>query len=188
MAQSSDRAHALSTLLRNLGCSEVRICCDEPDLPLHIGDFEPDALLLDYDDLPSAVLEQLSQLQKQCPTPVALFCQDTQTQTVQDAVESGLCSYVLQGVHPEQVCSAISMAQFAFSALNKIKQEAAFAKEQLEERKKVDQAKHLLMDSQDLSESQAFSAIRKLAMDRNRKLREAADDVLAMLKVVNGNG
>jgi two-component system, response regulator / RNA-binding antiterminator len=48
----------------------------------------------------------------------------------------------------------------------------------LAERKLVERAKGLLMKQRGFSEEEAFQAMRKLAMDRNKRLSEIADGII----------
>ena len=56
--------------------------------------------------------------------------------------------------------------------------ELADARNQLEERKVIDRAKGLLMTRQGLSEQEAYSRLRKAAMDRGLKLAEVAQRLI----------
>lgn len=190
--QSAERAEALGHLLREMGYPEVRICDSSGctcgmggDLLDHVEQFRPDVVLLEIDNPKRDYLEQLATLQDQRPTPVAVFCQDAQAQSVRDAVQSGVCAYVVEGIQPRQVKPAIDLAMSTFGAFTRLKREAADARAELNDRKKIDRAKRRLMTVQNLSEQEAYDSIRKLAMDRQRKMSEAADDVLAMLKILD---
>ena len=55
------------------------------------------------------------------------------------------------------------------------------AKTQLAERKVLERAKGLLMKQMNLSEDEAFKRLRKMAMDRNIKLVEAAQRVIDVM-------
>ena len=59
-----------------------------------------------------------------------------------------------------------------------LKVELDDAKSKLLERKLVEKAKGILMRNRNLPEDQAYRALRKLAMDKNQKLGEVAQQVI----------
>lgn len=58
--------------------------------------------------------------------------------------------------------------------------ELAAAKLRLEERKLVERAKGLLMKARGLDEESAYHALRRMAMDQNRRIGEVARNLIAM--------
>lgn len=181
------RAEALMRLLQESGYRHVFRSSLSNDLIGQVAEIAPDIVLVEIDSPKRDMLEQLATLQDQRPTPVAVFCQDAEAQSIRAAVESGVCAYVVQGIQPQQVKPAIGLAMSTFRGLAKLRNEAASAKEALAERTKVDRAKRLLMSSQGLSEEEAYNVLKKLAMDRGRKLADAADDLTAAMRIMSSN-
>ena len=56
----------------------------------------------------------------------------------------------------------------------------------LNERKVVERAKGLLMAHRQLTEEEAYKALRQMAMNQNRRLLEVAEAVLTMADVLPG--
>jgi response regulator NasT len=54
-------------------------------------------------------------------------------------------------------------------------------KEELDTRKLVERAKGLLMESEGLTEAQAYRRIQKMSMDKNKSLKEVAQAVITLL-------
>lgn len=186
--QSDKRAAALETVLRKAGNQHVFHRQPSVDLVDQVAEVNPDVVLVEIDDPQRDILEQLATLRDRRPTPVAVFCQDAAAQSIRSAVESGVCAYVVEGAHPEQVQPAIGLAMATFSAFARLRDEATQARAELEDRKKIDRAKRLLMTTQNLTEDQAYQALKKLAMNRQRKLADAADDLVAVAKLFDGSG
>lgn len=179
---SPQRSQALEELLHSVGYTRTFVIDIKLDVVDQILQLKPDVVLVEIESPRRDMLEQLSTLRDRRPTPVAVFCQNGQAQSIHAAVESGVCAYVVEGVQPDQVKPAIGLAMSTFRAFNKLRQQADAAKQQLHDRKRIDHAKRILMAKQNLSEEEAFQAIKKLAMDRQRKLPDAADDIVAFLK------
>jgi len=176
---SPERSQALEELLHSIGYTQTVVVDIHRDVVDQILELKPDVVLVEIESPRRDMLEQLSTLRDRRPTPVAVFCQNGQAQSIHAAVESGVCAYVVEGIQPEQVKPAIGLAMSTFRAFNKFRQQAEAAKQQLHDRKRIDNAKRVLMAKRDLSEEEAFQAIKKMAMNRQRKLPDAADDIVA---------
>ena len=176
---SPQRSEALEKLLHSIGYSRTFVIDIKRDVVDQILELKPDVVLVEIESPRRDMLEQLSTLRDRRPTPVAVFCQNGQAQSIHAAVESGVCAYVVEGIQPDQVKPAIGLAMSTFRAFNKLRQQVDAAKQQLHDRKRIDNAKRVLMSKHNLSEEKAFQAIKKLAMDRQRKLSDAADDIVA---------
>jgi AmiR/NasT family two-component response regulator len=70
----------------------------------------------------------------------------------------------------------VAMARFSeFQALEK---EVGDLKQALETRKLVDRAKGILMDTQGLTEADAFRKIQKMSMDKRRPMKDVAEAII----------
>jgi response regulator NasT len=70
------------------------------------------------------------------------------------------------------------MAISRFNAFARMARELEEARSQLESRKIVDRAKGILMKTRGLSEADAYAALRKTAMNQNRKISEIAESLI----------
>jgi len=131
-------------------------------------------------DSPSRdTLEQLRAIRWRQPTPVVMFAQDQDAQTVHAAVDSGVCAYMVDSVDRGTVKPAIALAMATFDAFRRLRNEADKYRTELDTRKQIDRARAILMESKGLGEEDAYRTLRKMAMDQNRRLHLVADDVIA---------
>ena len=103
----------------------------------------------------------------------------SQKDLVQRAAEAGAMGYLVKPFQKSDLMPAIDVALARGAELSAVKKEAKDKTEQLEARKVIDRAKGRLMDSQGLSEGDAFRHIQKKAMDERRSMREVAEGILA---------
>ena len=68
-----------------------------------------------------------------------------------------------------------------FKEFQKLKNELTETKHELANRTLVDQAKRLLMKKKNLSENDAYQAMRKTAMDTGQKLEDVAKTLISLL-------
>ena len=71
-----------------------------------------------------------------------------------------------------------------FEQFQALRKEAADLTQALEDRKMIEQAKGILMKKAGLDEHDAFRRLQKLASDKNQKLVDAAQAVLALEKAL----
>ena len=107
---------------------------------------------------------------------------------IADAIRAGVTAYQAQDINPDRVRAAIDIAVAQFSAFNNLRVELDETRRQLEERKLVEKAKGLLMSIHKVEEEEAFSTLRKLAMDKNRTLGETAREVIDILERTSFKG
>ena len=102
----------------------------------------------------------------------------SQKDLVERAAQAGAMGYLVKPFQKSDLMPAIDVALARHAELAAVKAEAADASEQLEARKVIDRAKGHLMDSQGLSEGDAFRHIQKRAMDERRSMREVAQEII----------
>ncbi|MEA2516740.1 MAG: two-component system, response regulator PdtaR [Actinomycetota bacterium] len=102
----------------------------------------------------------------------------SQKDLVQRAAKAGAMGYLVKPFQKSDLMPAIDVAIARYSELTAVRQEASDKAEQLEARKVIDRAKGRLMDTEGLSEADAFRHIQKKAMDDRRSMREVAEEIL----------
>jgi response regulator NasT len=151
---------------------------------VHLSDevaaLKPDVILIETETPSRDTLEHLAIMDRDMPRPVVLFSQNDDDDVIRQAVRAGVSAYVVDGLDSARLRSVIQVAQAHFEEFQLVKQELAATSRKLSERKIVDKAKGILMKARDLSEDEAYAALRKLSMERGRTLAAVSKDVLAM--------
>ena len=89
-----------------------------------------------------------------------------------------MTAYVVAGLAPERVKPVLDVALARFQHEEALKRELADARAELSDRKVIDRAKGLLMSRHAMSETEAYSRLRKTAMDKGLKLADVAQRIL----------
>jgi response regulator NasT len=76
------------------------------------------------------------------------------------------------------------VALVRFKHQQALKQALQEARIQLEDRKQIDRAKAILINTRNFTENEAYHTLRKLAMDRNITLGQMARNVIAMAELL----
>lgn len=125
-------------------------------------------------------LRQLACLASEAALPVVLFAGAGEMADLAQAAEGGLivCAAPHAGVGLVQaaLCGAVAQAR----RVRHLQEELARLRDALHERKVIERAKGLLMAHRGMTEDQAYRSLRKLAMDRNRRLVVVAESVIEL--------
>jgi response regulator NasT len=109
-----------------------------------------------------------------------MFARDTRREIIRMTVDAGVSAYVVDGWAAARVGAIIEAACARFDAHESLKQELRASRHKLAERKLVEKAKGLVMQQRGVSEGEAYSSLRKMAMDQNLTLAEVARRVIAV--------
>jgi response regulator NasT len=181
--QNVTRASILEEGLHEAGYPHVTVVRDMQNLLRRIVDADPDVIFIDLENPNRDVLEQMFQVSRCVRRPIAMFVDRSDTEMIRSAVESGVSAYIVDGLRKERVKAILDMAVSRFNAYSQLREERDHAKQELEERKVIERAKGILMKERSLSEEAAYGALRKAAMNENRRLAEVAQSVVTAARL-----
>jgi len=157
---------------------------DALDLLAAVRDERPDIVIIDTDSPSRDVLEQLCVVTRDVPRPIVMFTDDGARESIDAALEAGVTTYVVEGLHPNRVRSILEVAQARFAADRALREELDTMRGKLASRKLIERAKGVLMESRGLDEEGAYRMLRKLAMDRQTTLATVAQQVIDARKLL----
>ncbi|HEX9343496.1 MAG TPA: response regulator [Actinomycetota bacterium] len=97
---------------------------------------------------------------------------------VDEAADAGTIGYLVKPFQPAQLVAAVSVALARVAETRDLQQTVEELEAKLEARKVIERAKGRLMEQFDLTEDQAYTRMRRAAMDRQLPLAEIARRVL----------
>ncbi len=172
------RAAVIESGLRDAGHTEVTLIHEVAGIARRIAEINPDVIVIDLENPNRDMLENMFQLSRAVKRPIAMFVDRSDSASIEAAVEAGVSAYVVDGLRKERVKPILDMAISRFNAFSRMARELEEARGELEDRKVIDRAKGILMKSRKLSEADAFTLLRKTAMNQNRKLAEIAQSLV----------
>ena len=143
-----------------------------------VAALRPDVIIIGTESPTRDTLEQLSFVSREHPRPIVLFTGDRESATIRAALGAGVSAYIVDGMKPERLQPILDVAVARFAQEAALRDELKIAQERLAERKVLERAKGILMQQKGVSEDEAFRMMRKLAMDRNRRLADIAQQVI----------
>ena len=116
------------------------------------------------------------------PIPVILVSAHHDPELIERAEADSIAAYLVKPIGVNDLPAAITIAVRRFGELQAARQEAADLRQTLTDRKVIEQAKGVLMKVAGVDEKTAHRRLQELAADKNQKLVEAAQAVLALRK------
>jgi response regulator NasT len=148
------------------------------DLMSAVQNTRADVIVIDVDSPDRDTLEHMCSIAREVPRPVVMFTHDDDAERMRTAIRAGVSAYVVDGLASDRVKHIVDVAVLRFEQHQTLRRELEQAKNSLAERKQIERAKGILMRQRNCGEEQAFQALRKMAMDRNRRLAEVAQSVI----------
>ena len=176
---SPDRAAVLRRALGSVRGVEVAGVLDSPmELLRRVDEHRPDVVLIATESPTRDVLEQLAVMSSEAPRPVVLFTGDAHAESIRASLDAGVSAYIVDGIEPARLEPIMRVAMQRFEADQRLRAELSDTKRTLAERKAVERAKGILMKQRGMDEEAAYTALRKLAMERGIRVGEAARQVI----------
>jgi response regulator NasT len=172
------RAAILEDGLREAGHVQVVRIDDMSHLLARIYAVDPDVILIDLENPSRDVLEQMFQVSRAVKRPVAMFVDQSDSASIEAAVDAGVSAYIVGGLRKERVQNILDLCISRFNAFARLENELERTRSALEERKVIDRAKGILMKAKNLPEESAYALLRKTAMNENKKIAEVAQSVI----------
>lgn len=176
----ADHADILREGIERAGYHVVASLSSPLELTERIEALKPDVIIINTDSPSRDVLEHLCVVSREQPRPIVVFTSEDDTAVIRQAIRSGVSAYVVDGLAAERVRPIVEAARARFDELQRLKTELADVSLKLSERKLVERAKGILMQRRGLTEEAAFQALRTLAMSRNQRLGEVAQQLIEM--------
>lgn len=180
------RVRTVQLALARAGCEVVAHRASAIDLHRSVSEIKPDVIIIDIDSPDRDTLENLCVISRDQPRPVVMFAHDGDSAKIREAVRAGVSAYVVDGLALERVMPIIAVAIARFEQFQALRRELLESEEKLAERKVIERAKGILMQGRNLSEDEAYRALRQQAMASNARLGDVARQVIALAGLLSG--
>lgn len=145
----------------------------------------PDILILATDLPNETLLKQLAEINQLAPLPIVIFAENDSPNVIKTAIKSGVSAYIVHEILPQRINSIISVANERFKEVQALRNELKQAQTQLESRKLIERAKGYIMQQKQMSENDAYSSLRKMAMDQGCPLAMVAKNVIDVCELLS---
>lgn len=168
----------LREMLTNLGYLVVGEAGDGRSTVNLARELKPDVVIVDIKMPGMDGIEAARILTEEKIAPIVLLTAYSQRDLVERAKEAGVIGYITKPMRESDLGPAIEVAMARFSEFQALEKEIGDLKQALETRKLVDRAKGILMDTQGLTEAEAFRKIQKMSMNRRKPMKDVAEAII----------
>lgn len=169
---------ALTSQLDTLGHQVVATAANGKEAVELAREFKPDLAFLDIRMPVMTGPEAAHQIAAERPIPIVILSAYSDARTVEDATRSPIFHYLVKPVDPDDLAPAIAVARARFDDWMDARRQRDQLEVKLEERKLIERAKGLLMDTRNLSEREAYRFLQKTSQDKNTPMVELARKIL----------
>lgn len=180
------RATVLEEGLRDAGYEDIHLVPPRGAFVARIERMAPDVVLIDLGDPSRDTLEEMLTVSRALAKPIAMFVDQSDDTMIEAAIDAGVSAYVVDGLRKERVKPIINLAVRRFNAFARMQAELQEARTELADRKIIDRAKAILMATRSLSEPEAYAALRRAAMNQNKKMVDVASALITASELLGG--
>jgi two-component system, response regulator / RNA-binding antiterminator len=178
------RAAILEEGLREAGFVGVEHIRQMHNLLARIYALDPDVIVIDLENPSRDVLEQMFQVSRAVRRPIAMFVDQSDTDSIRASVDAGVSAYIVDGLKKERLKPILDLCISRFNAFARLQDELDRTKSALEDRKAIDRAKGILMKLKGLTEDEAYVLLRSTAMREKKKIGDIAQSIITAAELL----
>lgn len=185
--ESDLRSAVLEDGLREAGYTDIARISPRRAFVSELQGLAPDVVIIDLGMPNRDTLEEMLAVSRALSLPTAMFVDQSDDSMIEAAIDAGVSAYVVDGLRKERVKPILDLAIKRFNAFSRLQEELRQAKTALAERKVIDRAKAILMQSRGITEPEAYAMLRSTAMNQGRKIVEVAEALLTASALLKGD-
>ena len=149
--------------------------------------YDADILIIRSQSLTPKMLKELTFIDQLSPLPVLIFTTHEAQSHIHTSIKAGVSAYIIDEIPTHRLTSLITVACERFNERQSLRNELEETKTQLANRKTVERAKGFIMQQKKISEQEAFTMLRKMAMNNGHSLATVAKNVIEVSELLTEN-
>ena len=149
-----------------------------------VRQLQPDAIIIDCDSPDRDTIENLQLVARENPKPIVMFVEDGDGALAKEAVRAGVTSYIVDGLSQSRIKPGLEIAIERFRRVYALQKDLQKSRADLEARKVIERAKGMLMEKRQMTENEAYSAMRSMAMKQGKTIKDVAESILSVLSML----
>ncbi len=180
------RATVLEEGLRDAGYDDIHVVPPQGAFVAKIERMAPDVVLMDLGSPSRDTLEEMLAVSRALARPIAMFVDQSDDAMIGAAIDAGVSAYVVDGLRKDRVKPILDLAIRRFNAFARMQSELDEARTALADRKTIDRAKAILMQTRGLPEPDAYALLRSTAMNQNKRIADVAEALITAHSLLGG--
>lgn len=181
----ADMRDFLERMLPRCGHQVVSVAENGRQLVEHCHQLAPDLVITDIKMPELDGIEASTQICQERVVPVILVSAYHDATLVERAGADHVIAYLVKPIIFADLQPTITIAMRRFGELQTLRQECTDLKQALSDRKIIEQAKGILMRIACVDEKEGFRRLQELASKSNKKLIEAAQQIVGLEKAIS---
>jgi two-component system, response regulator PdtaR len=169
---------ALTSQLEALGHQVVATASNGQEAVDLAREKKPDMAILDIRMPVMKGPDAARRIHEDSAIPIIILSAYSDTRTVDEATRSPIFHYLVKPVDPDDLAPAIAVAKARFGEWQKARNERDGLQTKLDERKILERAKGILMETRQMTEQEAYRFLQKTSQDKNTPMIELAKKIL----------
>jgi response regulator NasT len=178
----ADMRDFFERMLPRCGHQVISVAETGRQLVEHCRELAPDLVITDIKMPDLDGIEAADQIARERPVPVILVSAYHDPALIERAEADHVLAYLVKPISFADLKPAIAVAMRRFAELQTLRQQCTDLKQALSDRKLIEQAKGVLMKIAGVDEKDAFRRLQTLASEKNKRLVDAAQEVIAFEK------
>ncbi|MDP5278131.1 ANTAR domain-containing protein [Sphingomonas sp. DG1-23] len=180
------RATVLEEGLRDAGYDDIHVVPPQGAFVAKIERMAPDVVLMDLGSPSRDTLEEMLAVSRALARPIAMFVDQSDETMIGAAIDAGVSAYVVDGLRKDRVKPILDLAIRRFNAFARMQTELDEARTALADRKVIDRAKAILMQTRGLTEPEAYTLLRSTAMSQSKRIADVAEALITAHGLLGG--
>lgn len=180
------RATVLEEGLRDAGYDDIHVVPPQGAFVAKIERMAPDVVLMDLGSPSRDTLEEMLAVSRALARPIAMFVDQSDDAMIGAAIDAGVSAYVVDGLRKDRVKPILDLAIRRFNAFARMQSDLDEARTALADRKTIDRAKAILMQTRGLAEPDAYALLRSTAMNQNKRIADVAEALITAHSLLGG--
>lgn len=173
-------AEKIKYVLQRNGYSVDRICTSAYEALRSVRVGSPDILLINFDMPDMTGLEVATIIGDENLCSVILLVTNAQKELCVEMVEDYDVTLHIKPINRIALINTIDVVLQNRRRMNKLSKELSKLKQTMEDRKKIERAKGILMKRKSISEGEAYRRIQKMSMESRVSMRDIADKIIEL--------
>jgi response regulator NasT len=184
VADSLERSQPLLQAAGEAGYRIVKFVGSDDEITPYPKAGSVDATVIVCDEIADSQLRAMRSIAQCSPMPVLVLTQDASNESIQAAIKAGASAYVIECTELTRLGALLRVASVHFQQHLLLSNELETMRTALVQRKIIEKAKGIIMKQRNLDEDNAYKAIRKLAMNHNKKIGEVAGQIVTAAEIL----
>ncbi|UNC91908.1 ANTAR domain-containing response regulator [Candidatus Contubernalis alkaliaceticus] len=177
LAGASEDLNKIIPVINSTGHKVIGLSLNSSESLRQIKSIEPDLVIIDISEHAGDFID-LAHIISEDGYPVFLMIDYPQRDKISKMTENGFSPFIIKPINEEVLPFVIDITVNSSKNIQRLEREVKRLKKELVDRKVIEKAKGILMNTTGLSEREAFRRIQKQSMNKRVSMRKVSEAII----------